>query len=109
MRHGLISAITSLTVFLALGAVVETAWAADPPPVDAQPPGATTPIPDGYLRVQAPPEWRGQTPDWYLVQAKSMYADYVAEGNSTFAGVAIVDRDAGDILAQFDANALASP
>lgn len=80
------------------------------PVVQAQepPPGASTPIPDGYIRTQAPPEWRGQTTDWYLAQAQLIYAEYVADLTNDPTGVAIVDRDEGGILAQFDAATLSA-
>jgi|SRR5712671_8090398 len=110
MRNGVCIVAALVTAFLALAVVGETRAAdGDPPASDAQPPGATTLIPDGYLRIQAPPEWRGQSMDWYLIQAKIMYGEFTPDSGNALTGVAVVDRDAGDILALFDASTLATP
>jgi len=95
----------AMAMSLVLGAAMSPAMGqvADTPPL-----GATVPIPDGYLRTQTPPEWRGQTQQWYFDQATSMFSDMEQATRTTLQGITLVDISTGEILAQFTAAQLAA-
>jgi hypothetical protein len=92
-----------LTLALMCGAANSVAQVTDPPPL-----GATVPIPAGYLRTQTPPDWRGQTQQWYFGQASSIFSDMEQATQATLQGITLVDLNTGEILAQFTAAQLAA-
>ena len=71
--------------------------------------GAVIPIPDGFLRVQTPPEWRGITSDWYQAQAFVALIQMQSETSTSFASVTLVDLDTGEIPASFTSDELQPP
>jgi hypothetical protein len=58
---------------------------------------------------QAHPDWRGQTSEWYLEQARAIYQQMTWELRSSPAGVAIADRDTVEVIATFTSDQLQSP
>lgn len=71
--------------------------------VSASSPAATTPIPDGYIRLQMSPTLRGQATDQRLKDARRIaHMMRQARPGTSIAGVALVDRETGQIIATFD-------